>query len=315
MASKTQRGLFWSRPASSRPAPAPSSRAKRWWCVERIITAASCNHPCTVCSLCPHFPTFARQVYNFKKIETVPTAKDFIDVILSKTQRKTPTVVHPGYNIVRIRQFYMRKVTSAPRAARPSVVCPVLRASHAFPRWASAGQVHAHELPREADADPDRLSSAGRYPPVLRGPDQRAVRPRPLQACLGSAQPGQAAHRPRGARLRQAAQVRRLALPVQVAEACGAGPHVHGDEASEGRARVPGASAAAHDAAAGHRPGHADHHRRGYAPAAARAAPRQPRSLPPAARFHTCCATPRPQPSACVQAWPPLESIHAGTCG
>ena len=33
-----------------------------------------------------------------------------MDIILSKTQRKTPTVVHPGYNIVRIRQFYMRKV-------------------------------------------------------------------------------------------------------------------------------------------------------------------------------------------------------------
>jgi len=49
-------------------------------------------------------------VYNFKKIESVPTAADFIDVVLSKTQRKTPTVVHPGYNIVRIRQFYMRKV-------------------------------------------------------------------------------------------------------------------------------------------------------------------------------------------------------------
>jgi len=49
-------------------------------------------------------------VYSFTKIETVPTASDFIDVVLSKTQRKTPTVVHPGYNIVRIRQFYMRKV-------------------------------------------------------------------------------------------------------------------------------------------------------------------------------------------------------------
>lgn len=36
--------------------------------------------------------------------------QEFIDIILSKTQRKTPTVVHPGYNIVRIRQFYMRKV-------------------------------------------------------------------------------------------------------------------------------------------------------------------------------------------------------------
>ena len=49
-------------------------------------------------------------LYNFKKIEVVPKASDFIDIILSKTQRKTPTVVHPGYNIVRIRQFYMRKI-------------------------------------------------------------------------------------------------------------------------------------------------------------------------------------------------------------
>ena len=31
--------------------------------------------------------------YNFKKIAVVPTAKEFIDVVLSKTQRKTPTEV------------------------------------------------------------------------------------------------------------------------------------------------------------------------------------------------------------------------------
>ncbi len=48
--------------------------------------------------------------YNFKKIAVVPTSKDFIDVILSKTQRKTPTVVHKQYKIGRIRAFYMRKV-------------------------------------------------------------------------------------------------------------------------------------------------------------------------------------------------------------
>ncbi|ESO96468.1 hypothetical protein LOTGIDRAFT_231795 [Lottia gigantea] len=48
--------------------------------------------------------------YNFKKITVVPTAKDFIDIILSKTQRKTPTVVHRGYKISRIRGFYTRKV-------------------------------------------------------------------------------------------------------------------------------------------------------------------------------------------------------------
>lgn len=49
-------------------------------------------------------------LYNFKKIAVVPTAKDFIDIILSKTQRKTPTVVHKHYKISRIRAFYMRKV-------------------------------------------------------------------------------------------------------------------------------------------------------------------------------------------------------------
>ncbi|KAJ2549655.1 Nucleolar GTP-binding protein 1 [Coemansia sp. RSA 1933] len=49
-------------------------------------------------------------IYNFKRIAPVPDANDFLDIVLSKTQRKTPTVVHPGYKITRIRQFYMRKV-------------------------------------------------------------------------------------------------------------------------------------------------------------------------------------------------------------
>uniref|UniRef100_A0A0E0AF41 Nucleolar GTP-binding protein 1 n=1 Tax=Oryza glumipatula TaxID=40148 RepID=A0A0E0AF41_9ORYZ len=48
--------------------------------------------------------------YNFKRITVVPPGKDFIDIILSRTQRQTPTVVHKGYAISRIRQFYMRKV-------------------------------------------------------------------------------------------------------------------------------------------------------------------------------------------------------------
>jgi nucleolar GTP-binding protein len=48
--------------------------------------------------------------HNFKSIQPVPTAKDFIDIVLSKTQRGTPTVVHNGWVIQRIRQFYMRKV-------------------------------------------------------------------------------------------------------------------------------------------------------------------------------------------------------------
>lgn len=48
--------------------------------------------------------------YNFKKITVVPPGKEFVDIILSRTQRQTPTVVHKGYAISRLRQFYMRKV-------------------------------------------------------------------------------------------------------------------------------------------------------------------------------------------------------------
>lgn len=49
-------------------------------------------------------------VYNFKKITPIPNATEMVDIILTRTQRKTPTVIHPGYKITRIRSFYMRKV-------------------------------------------------------------------------------------------------------------------------------------------------------------------------------------------------------------
>lgn len=48
--------------------------------------------------------------YNFKSICAVPNSNDFVDIVLSRTQRKTPTVVHKRYKISNIRQFYMRKV-------------------------------------------------------------------------------------------------------------------------------------------------------------------------------------------------------------
>uniref|UniRef100_A0A4W3GMN0 Nucleolar GTP-binding protein 1 n=1 Tax=Callorhinchus milii TaxID=7868 RepID=A0A4W3GMN0_CALMI len=45
---------------------------------------------------------------SFSEIVSVPL--DFIDLTLSKTQRKTPTVIHKNYQINRIRHFYMRKI-------------------------------------------------------------------------------------------------------------------------------------------------------------------------------------------------------------
>jgi len=45
-----------------------------------------------------------------KAIAPVPTSADFLDIVLSGLQRKTPTQIHKGFKISRIRSFYMRKV-------------------------------------------------------------------------------------------------------------------------------------------------------------------------------------------------------------
>ncbi|CCE61214.1 hypothetical protein TPHA_0A01310 [Tetrapisispora phaffii CBS 4417] len=47
---------------------------------------------------------------SWKNIPTVAPANDLLDIVLNRTQRKTPTVIRPGFNITRIRAFYMRKV-------------------------------------------------------------------------------------------------------------------------------------------------------------------------------------------------------------
>lgn len=47
---------------------------------------------------------------SWKDIPTVPPANDLLDIVLNRTQRKTPTVIRPGFKITRIRSFYMRKV-------------------------------------------------------------------------------------------------------------------------------------------------------------------------------------------------------------
>ena len=48
--------------------------------------------------------------YNFTNIPVVPSADDLINIVLSYTQRKTPTEIHANFKITRIRTFYMRKV-------------------------------------------------------------------------------------------------------------------------------------------------------------------------------------------------------------
>lgn len=49
-------------------------------------------------------------MYAFKSIAKVPPSDELTDIILSRTQRKTPTVVRKGWKVNRIRRFYIRKV-------------------------------------------------------------------------------------------------------------------------------------------------------------------------------------------------------------
>jgi len=48
--------------------------------------------------------------YNLKTIGKIPGAEELVDIVLSKTNRRTPTEVHPGFKIQRIRAFYLRKI-------------------------------------------------------------------------------------------------------------------------------------------------------------------------------------------------------------
>ncbi|KAL2040414.1 hypothetical protein N7G274_006857 [Stereocaulon virgatum] len=46
----------------------------------------------------------------WKEIPPVPTSQEFLDVVLSRTQRRLPTQIRAGFQISRVRGFYTRKV-------------------------------------------------------------------------------------------------------------------------------------------------------------------------------------------------------------
>lgn len=47
---------------------------------------------------------------SWKDIPPVPTNAEFVDIVLSSTQRRLPTQIRAGFQIARIRAFYTRKV-------------------------------------------------------------------------------------------------------------------------------------------------------------------------------------------------------------
>lgn len=64
--------------------------------------------------IAPHLSHLSHLIFTmqltWKDIPSVPSSNDMLDIVLNRTQRKTPTVIRPGFKITRIRAFYMRKV-------------------------------------------------------------------------------------------------------------------------------------------------------------------------------------------------------------
>lgn len=110
-------------------------------------------------SLSLHYTTTPRsQIANmkvtWKEIAPVPTSQEFLDIVLSRTQRRLPTQIRAGFKIHRIRAFYIRKVkyTSETFAEKLSAILD------GFPRLADIHPFHKDLLNTLYDADHFRIA-------------------------------------------------------------------------------------------------------------------------------------------------------------
>lgn len=90
----------------------------------------------------------------WKDIPVVPTSQEFLDIVLSRTQRRLPTQIRAGFKISRIRAFYTRKVkyTAETFSERLSATL------EAFPRLQDIHPFHRDLLNTLYDADHFRIA-------------------------------------------------------------------------------------------------------------------------------------------------------------
>lgn len=184
--------------------------------------------------------------------------QDLKEIVLSKTQRKTPTVVHKHFAISRIRAFYTRKIKFAQQTLHDRLTLII----NEFPKLQVPSRPSRPLPVPVAVCDWKCTWDPGRAP-VLLGPDGDPLRQGPLQGGAGADQHGPESHRQRRPRLRPPHEVRRRALPLQDAQA--GRPRTHGQDhrAPEGELRLPRAGPPAPRPPPLHRPQHPHpHHHR-----------------------------------------------------
>jgi nucleolar GTP-binding protein len=90
----------------------------------------------------------------WKEIPVVPTSQEFLDIVLSRTQRRLPTQIRAGFQISRIRAFYTRKV----KYTAETFTERLSKTIEAFPRLADIHPFHRDLLNTLYDADHFRIA-------------------------------------------------------------------------------------------------------------------------------------------------------------
>lgn len=89
-------------------------------------------------------------LYNFKAIGVVPGSSDFIDIVLSKTQRGTPTVVHKGANFPSLAvQWRAAARASCVRGALMPSTAIVSMCMHRMGNYANTSVLHTEGVPTD----------------------------------------------------------------------------------------------------------------------------------------------------------------------
>ncbi|MCJ1313880.1 Nucleolar GTP-binding protein 1 [Agyrium rufum] len=90
----------------------------------------------------------------WKEIQPVPTSQEFLDIVLSRTQRRLPTQIRSGFKISRIRAFYTRKV----KYTQETFTDKLSAILDGFPRLQDIHPFHKDLLNTLYDADHFRIA-------------------------------------------------------------------------------------------------------------------------------------------------------------
>ncbi|GAB7355879.1 hypothetical protein MBLNU459_g6533t1 [Dothideomycetes sp. NU459] len=90
----------------------------------------------------------------WKDIAPVPTSQEFLDIVLSRTQRRLPTQIRAGFKITRIRSFYIRKVKYTSETFTEKLTAIL----DGFPRLQDIHPFHKDLLNTLYDADHFRIA-------------------------------------------------------------------------------------------------------------------------------------------------------------